>query len=89
MHSTLTNRGKCLREVIEVPEVKCSVANCNYWSQGNNCVADVIMIEVDKHAGAQFNAEFAGESFDSHHQDQASKVRETCCHTFKQKKRQA
>jgi hypothetical protein len=75
--------------VIEVPEVKCSVANCNYWSQGNNCVADVIMIEVDKHAGAQFNAEFAGESFDSNHQDQASKVRETCCHTFEQKKRHA
>jgi hypothetical protein len=72
--------------VIELPEVKCSVANCNYWSQGNNCAADVVMIEVDKHANAQFNAEFAGESFDSNHQDQAVKVKDTCCHTFEQKK---
>jgi hypothetical protein len=76
-------------EVIEVPEVKCSVANCNYWSQGNNCAADVIMIDVDKHASTSFNAEFAGESFDSNHQDKAAKVRDTCCHTFEQKKRNA
>jgi hypothetical protein len=75
-----------LREVIDLPEVKCSVANCNYWAQGNNCVADVVMIEVDKHAGAQFNAEFAGESFDTAHQDQAVKVKDTCCHTFEKRK---
>ncbi|GIP35814.1 DUF1540 domain-containing protein [Paenibacillus sp. J2TS4] len=69
-----------------MPEVKCSVANCSYWSEGNNCVADLIMIEVDKHADAKFNEEFAGESFDSNHQDAAHKSRETCCHTFKAKK---
>jgi hypothetical protein len=75
-----------LREVIELPEVKCSVANCNYWTEGNNCNADVVMIEVDKHAGAQFNAEFAGESFDTGHQDHAVKVKDTCCHTFEKRK---
>jgi hypothetical protein len=78
-----------LREVIEMPEVKCSIANCNYWSEGNNCAADVIMIDVDKHANSSFNTEFAGESFDTNHQDKAAKVRDTCCHTFEQKKRNA
>ncbi len=68
-----------------MPEVKCSVANCAYWGQGNNCQADVIMIEVDKHANANFNEEFAGESFDTEHKDTASNTRNTCCHTFKSK----
>jgi hypothetical protein len=78
-----------IQEVIKMPEVKCSVANCNYWAEGNNCAADVVMIEVDKHANMEFNAEFAGESFDTDHQDKAAKVRDTCCHTFEQKKRHA
>lgn len=69
-----------------MPEVKCSVANCNYWAEGNSCAADAIMIEVDKHANTSFNAEFAGEGFDTNHQDQAAKVRDTCCHTFEHKK---
>jgi hypothetical protein len=70
-----------------MPEVKCSVSNCNYWSKGNNCAADVVMIEVDQHATAKFNAEFAGESFDTEHQDRAIRVKDTCCHTFEQKKK--
>ncbi|GIP39631.1 hypothetical protein J31TS4_29110 [Paenibacillus sp. J31TS4] len=70
-----------------MPEVKCSVANCKFWSQDNNCKADLIMIEIDKHANARFNEEFAGESFDSDHQDQAKQTRETCCHTFEPKNR--
>lgn len=68
-----------------MPEVKCSVSNCEYWKQGNNCVADLIMIEVDEHAHAKFKEEFAGESFDSNHKDNAKKSEETCCHTFKPK----
>jgi hypothetical protein len=43
------------------------------------------MIETDKHANAKLNAEFAGESFDSVHQDYAFNTKETCCHTFKPK----
>jgi hypothetical protein len=70
-----------------MPEVKCSVSNCNYWEQGNQCKADVVMIEIDQHATAQFNAEFAGESFDSNHQDTAAKVKDTCCHTFEKKQK--
>jgi hypothetical protein len=70
------------------PLVKCSVANCEYWAQGNRCDADLIMIEVDKHANARFSEEFAGESFDEHHKDSAISSRSTCCHTFKPKKPQ-
>lgn len=67
------------------PIVKCSVANCQYWGQGNDCKADAIMIEVDKHANMKFDAEFAGESFDSEHKDSADGSAGTCCHTFKPK----
>ena len=45
------------------------------------------MIEIDKHANASLNEEFAGEQFDSNHQDQASSVRNTCCHTFEHKQK--
>lgn len=69
-----------------MPQVKCSVANCEYWAQGNNCVADMIMIEIDKHSNAKFNEEFAGESFDTDHQDTAKSAATTCCHTFEPKK---
>lgn len=68
-----------------MPVVACAVANCEYWKKGNKCGADMIMIEVDKHANANFDAEFAGEGFDTEHQDVAAEVKSTCCHTFKQK----
>lgn len=72
--------------VMIMPEVRCSVANCHYWAQGNKCSADTIMIDVDKHANADYKAEFAGESFDTEHQDEAANVRSTCCHTFEPKR---
>jgi hypothetical protein len=70
-----------------MPDVKCSVSNCTYWGQENKCQADVIMIEVDQHANAKFNEEFAGETFSTDHQDSASKTANTCCHTFEAKKK--
>lgn len=64
--------------------VKCSVANCTYWGEGNNCNADMIMVEVDSHARANFKEEFAGEyEHATEHKDKASTSAETCCHTFK------
>lgn len=72
----------------ENPLVKCSVSNCEYWEQNNNCGADLIMIEIDKHAKVRFNEEFAGEGFDSNHKDSAADSSATCCHTFKEKKAQ-
>lgn len=69
-----------------MPQVKCSVANCVYWEEGNNCSADMIMVEIDAHANANFKAEFAGEyGHDSEHKDQATTSSQTCCHTFKPK----
>lgn len=44
------------------------------------------MIEVDRHASNNFNEEFAGEAFQTKHQDQAAEASATCCHTFKSKK---
>ncbi|UUZ85524.1 DUF1540 domain-containing protein [Paenibacillus sp. P26] len=63
-----------------MPEVKCSVSNCNYWEKGNNCNAKAIMIEVDQHAAVAYDSEFAADFED--HKDKASSVRNTCCHTF-------
>lgn len=44
-----------MTEVINMPNgdkpiVKCSVANCGYWGEQNICKADLIMIDIDKHA---------------------------------------
>ncbi|WP_166243757.1 DUF1540 domain-containing protein [Paenibacillus turpanensis] len=69
-----------------MPQVKCAVSNCEYYAEGNRCNADMIMIEIDKHADKTFDAEFAGEGFDSDHQDVAKNASTTCCHTFKPKK---
>ncbi|MDF2927091.1 MAG: putative transporter, permease protein [Paenibacillaceae bacterium] len=68
-----------------MPEVKCAVANCTYWNEGNKCGADAIMIETDKRANADVYSEFAEEYLDTSHEDAAPNVRSTCCHTFKSK----
>ncbi|GIO10407.1 hypothetical protein J31TS6_64350 [Brevibacillus reuszeri] len=71
-----------------MPQVKCSVANCAYWGEGNNCSADMIMVEIDAHANANFKEEFAGEfEYASQHQDKAKSSSQTCCHTFKPKEK--
>ncbi|MNO45931.1 hypothetical protein D3C76_362100 [compost metagenome] len=67
------------------PIVKCSVSNCSYWGEKNVCKADLIMIDIDQHAGRKYEAEFAGESFTTDHQDVAASSSATCCHTFKPK----
>lgn len=71
------------------PIVKCSVSNCTYWGEKNVCQADLIMIDLDRHAGAKYDAEFAGESYDTEHQDVAPSASATCCHTFKPKSSQS
>ncbi|MBO8170400.1 MAG: DUF1540 domain-containing protein [Bacillaceae bacterium] len=67
-----------------MPDVKCSVSNCSYWAEGNECIAPAIMIEIDNHSRRQFHEEIAGEiGYDSKHRDHAVNSAETCCHTFK------
>jgi hypothetical protein len=68
-----------------MPIVKCNVANCAYWEQGNNCSADSILVEVDKHANKDYqitNGELVGSA---DHQDESSSNAGTCCHTFRQR----
>ncbi|WP_223070260.1 DUF1540 domain-containing protein [Paenibacillus caui] len=71
----------------EKPIVKCSVANCHYWGEQNVCKADLIMIDIDKHASAHYREEYAGEAFDTEHRDYAENSAATCCHTFKPKEK--
>jgi hypothetical protein len=63
--------------------VACSVSNCTFWNQGNQCGANEIAIEVDSHAKNRWNEEFAGEFFS--HQDHAPTSSVTCCLTFQPK----
>lgn len=65
--------------------VKCSVSNCTFWAQGNNCHADQIMIDVDKHAHQRLDTEFAEGELGANHKDKAEDASVTCCHTFKAK----
>lgn len=64
-------------------DVKCSVSNCEYWANENNCVASSILVSIDKHANANMKEEYA--MMDGSHQDSATNSAETCCHTFKPK----
>jgi hypothetical protein len=73
-------------EVMVMPqvEVKCSVANCTFYAEGNNCAAPAIMVEVDRHAN--YSEEFAQDlGIQTEHKDSASDSAETCCRTFKPK----
>jgi hypothetical protein len=65
--------------------VTCSVANCSFWKEGNNCGASEISIDIDQHAGSGHNAEFAQDELGLLHQDQATQSAATCCQTFKPK----
>ena len=64
--------------------VSCSVANCSFWKEGNNCGASAINIEIDQHATVNLNEEFA-DDLGLFHQDQAEQSKATCCLTFKPK----
>ncbi len=63
--------------------VKCSVSNCAFWKQGNNCNAEQIMIDIDQHASAHYDTEFAEDGLSSNHKDLAENSSVTCCHTFR------
>ncbi|WP_025026616.1 DUF1540 domain-containing protein [Caldalkalibacillus mannanilyticus] len=68
------------------PSVNCSVANCTFWAEGNKCSADSILIEVDAHANQDYQIEAGTMIGEDRHEDSASSVAATCCHTFKPKK---
>lgn len=65
--------------------VSCSVANCAFWEEGNNCAANAIQIDVDQHSSPSFQEEFASDDLGLQHQDHAAQSAATCCYTFKPK----
>jgi hypothetical protein len=69
-----------------MPIVKCNVANCSFWGEGNNCQADSILVEIDEHADNHADIDESGNlSNSTAHEDAAEHSAETCCHTFKPK----
>lgn len=70
-----------------MPEVRCSVSNCEYWAKGGGCNANSILVEIDAHAGQDFNMEI-GEIGEGVHKDVAQNSAATMCHTFKAKSKQ-
>ncbi|NEU30717.1 DUF1540 domain-containing protein [bacterium LRH843] len=70
------------------PTVKCNVANCSFWGEGNNCHAQSILVEIDSHAGEDYGTEMASESYISEqlHEESATSKAATCCKTFTPKK---
>lgn len=64
-----------------MPDVNCTVNDCKYWSEGNLCEAQQIVIQNDAEGGFSPNTNLknlsatpAGGSED-----------ETCCQTYKMK----
>lgn len=68
------------------PIVNCSVSNCKFWEEGNKCIAESILIDIDDHADRDYALETGTLIDDDRHRDYAASVSNTCCHTFTPKK---
>jgi hypothetical protein len=66
-------------------EVSCAISNCTFYGQGNVCTAEKIMVELDNHS--RYDTEMSSELTEKNHIDEAGNSKETCCKTFKPKKR--
>lgn len=66
-------------------EVKCTVSDCFFHAKGNFCGADKIEINMDPQATKKDETEFASEFLFS--SKKASTTTDTCCNTFKPKKK--
>lgn len=79
------------REGIHMPKVKCSVESCEYWGEGQVCLADSIMVnndlmgDLDDETLYAYDAEFAGEYMEGAHLAETST--QTCCETMRLKNR--
>jgi len=61
--------------------IHCSVDNCNYWSSGNKCVANEIMVMSDSLADKTPDTIDAPKAA-TFNPTPASTCMETCCKTF-------
>ncbi|MTI81797.1 MAG: DUF1540 domain-containing protein [Firmicutes bacterium] len=64
--------------------IHCSVNNCHYWSTGNKCVANEIIVVNDAFGSQQPDHIDAGEAKQIE-ATPAGTCMETCCKTFVQK----
>jgi|GEM_PF-4957850 len=67
-----------------MPAVKCSVANCYYHVDNNECKANSILVDIEQHANDNYDMEI-GTINQENHSDFAQNKQDTICHTFKEK----
>lgn len=60
-----------------MPDVNCTVDSCKYWTNGNLCEAQQIVIQNDEDGGFSPNAKLKDLA-----PTPANDVDETCCQTF-------
>ncbi|WP_206831925.1 DUF1540 domain-containing protein [Alicyclobacillus fructus] len=64
-------------------DVKCTVANCLFWHEGNECAAPSIMVSVGRsRRETSFREEFGRDFAVAERLDHARSSLETCCETF-------
>jgi len=61
--------------------IYCSVNNCHYWSSGNVCIANEIMVTHDR-AGSEMPDNFDAPQHQQMTATPAQTCMETCCKTF-------
>lgn len=62
-------------------EVHCSVSNCHYWSQGNHCHANKILITSDS-VGVDQPDHYDAPDVTNSLQTPCNTCMETCCKSF-------
>lgn len=74
-----------------MPKVKCSVETCEYWGEGQVCLADAIKVNNDTMEEMEdgtlyaYDAEFASEYIEGAMLAESS--HQTCCETMRPRKR--
>ncbi|MGE5577074.1 MAG: DUF1540 domain-containing protein [Syntrophothermus sp.] len=64
--------------------IRCSVNNCHYWAQGNDCHASEILVTSDAFGSAEPDSFDAPEASTAN-PTPATTCMETCCKTFVRK----
>ncbi|SIT13936.1 DUF1540 domain-containing protein [Alicyclobacillus vulcanalis] len=68
-------------------DVNCTVSNCLFWHEGNECAAPSIMVSAGRRGTHSFREEFGRDFAVEDRVEQARSSAETCCETFKPKQR--
>ncbi len=68
-----------------MPEIRCSVANCTHWGDGNYCRASSIIIQNDRSPEDSASQSFQNALLSGELHDTASTSSDTCCKTFEPK----